>query len=83
MPARRIAGVGSRRRWRAAEAAKEKELLGAIRRRGCIGPAGAALETSLSVSEAEGMLSALASEGHIEVRAEGGRLRYYLWEGDA
>jgi len=83
-PARRVAGTRPRKRARdsAAEAAKEKELLKAIRRRGSIGAAGAALETSLSISEAEGILSELASEGHIEVRAEGGRLRYYLWEGD-
>lgn len=79
-----VGGRTTRRRPKAsaAEAAKEKELLEAIRRRGSIGPAGAALETSLSVAEAEDVLSALASEGHIEVRAEGGRLRYYLWEGD-
>ena len=81
--ARRIGRVGSGRRPTApAAAAKEKELLEAIRRKGSIGPAGAALETSLSVSEAEVVLSELASAGHIEVRAEGGRLRYYLWEGD-
>lgn len=65
-----------------AEAAKEKELLEALKRRGKLTVAGVALETSLTVEEAERMLSALAAKGHLEVRAEHGRLLYSLWEGD-
>jgi capsular polysaccharide biosynthesis protein len=64
------------------EAAKEKELLEALRRRGKLTVAGVALETSLTVEEADRMLSALAARGHLEVRAEYGRLLYSLWEGD-
>ena len=65
------------------EAAKEKELLQALGRRGSLTVAGAALETSLTVEEAERMLSALAAKGHLEVSVEHGRLIYSLWEGDA
>ncbi len=64
------------------EAAKEKELLQALGRRGALTAAGVALETSLSVEEADRMLSALAAKGHLEVRAERGRLLYSLWESD-
>jgi hypothetical protein len=66
-----------------AEAAKEKELLEALRRRGRLTVAGVALETSLTVEEADRMLSALAAKGHIEVKVEHGRLLYGLWERDA
>ena len=66
----------------ATEVAKEKELLEALRRCGALTVAGAALETSLSVDEADGMLSALAAKGHLEVRVERGRLLYALWAGD-
>jgi capsular polysaccharide biosynthesis protein len=65
------------------EAAKEKELLEAIGRRGKLTVAGVALETSLTVGEADRMLSALAAKGHLEVAVEHGRLLYSLWEGDA
>ena len=67
----------------AAEAAREKELLRALASRGELTVAGAALETSLTVEEAERMLSALAAKGHLEVRVARGRLLYSLWEGDA
>jgi hypothetical protein len=63
-------------------AAKEKELLEALRRRGALTAAGVALETSLSVEEADRMLSALAAQGHLEVRVEHGRLLYSFWESD-
>ena len=65
------------------EAAKEKELLEALRRHGKLTVAGVALETSLTVGEADRMLSALAAKGHLEVTVEHGRLLYSLWEGDA
>jgi hypothetical protein len=64
------------------EVAKEKELLEALRRRGALTAAGAALETSLSVEEADRMLSALAAQGHLEVRVERGGLLYSFWESD-
>jgi capsular polysaccharide biosynthesis protein len=64
------------------EAAKEKELLEALGRRGKLTVAGVALETSLTVGEADRMLSALAAKGHLEVAVEHGRLLYSLWEGD-
>ncbi len=65
-----------------AQESKERELLGALARRGELSPALAALETSLSVTEADKMLSDLAESGHVEVRAHDGRLAYALWEPD-
>jgi len=62
------------------EAAKEKELLEALGRQGALTVAGVALETSLTVAEADRMLLALAAKDHLEVRAERGRLLYFLWE---
>ena len=61
---------------------KERELLGALARRGELSPALAALETSLTVAEADRMLSDLAESGHVEVRVHEGRLAYSLWEHD-
>ena len=66
-----------------AEASKERELLEALKRRGELTVAGAALETSLTVEESDRMLSALAAQGHLEVRIEGARMLYSLWRGDA
>jgi hypothetical protein len=65
-----------------AQESKERELLEALARRGELSPALAALETSLSVAEADRMLSDLAESGHVEVRAREGRLAYSLWEHD-
>ena len=59
---------------------KEKELLQALERHGRITAVQAALKTSLSVAEAEEMLSGLANAGHVWVSANGGRLTYALWE---
>ena len=56
----------------------ERQLLEAIERKGEITPARAALETDLSVEEAERALSRLAERGHLDVRVEGGRLVYSL-----
>lgn len=61
---------------------KERELLEALARRGELSPALAALETSLTVDEASRMLSGLAENGHVEVRAHEGTLGYALWERD-
>ncbi len=65
-----------------AQESKERELLGALARRGELSPALAALETSLTVAEADRMLSDLANDGHVEVSAHEGRLGYALWERD-
>jgi hypothetical protein len=64
------------------EAAKEKELLDALGRCGELTAAGAALETSLTVEEAERMLFRLAAKGHLRVRASetGGGLFYSFWQ---
>ena len=80
---RSVAGLLEARAQRPVdEGRKEKELLGALARHGELTPARAALETSLSVAEADRMLSELAKDGHIEVRASEGRLGYALWDRD-
>ncbi|QIN83973.1 hypothetical protein GBA63_15940 [Rubrobacter tropicus] len=56
----------------------EKELLRALERNEEITAARAALETTLSVAEAEKMLTKLAAGGHVEVRAREGHLTYAL-----
>lgn len=57
----------------------ERELLSAIRENdGSITPAEAAMETSLTVREADAMLSELASGGHLAVESEDGSLVYSL-----
>ena len=63
-----------------AENAKERELLKALREHGELTPALAAVETSLTVAEADKMLKELAEGGHLEVRVRGGGLFYALWE---
>lgn len=60
-------------------ASKERELLSAIRDNGgSITPAEAAMETSLTVREADGILSELAGGGHLAVESRGGALFYSL-----
>lgn len=60
-------------------ATKERELLEALREEGGrITPTAAALATSLSVEEADRMLSDLAGGGHLSVEREGGSLVYSL-----
>ena len=61
---------------------KERELLEALRDRGELTPAQAAVETSLSVREADEMLKELAEGGHLEVRVHGGGLSYSLWDSE-
>ncbi|CAN5703317.1 hypothetical protein BH24ACT22_BH24ACT22_17090 [soil metagenome] len=65
---------------RASTASKERELLEALRDRGELTPAQAAIETSLSVSEADDKLKEFVEGGHLEVRVRGGGLFYALWE---
>ena len=58
---------------------KERELLSAIRDNGgSITSAEAAMETPLTVREADAMLSELASGGHLTVETRGGTLLYAL-----
>ena len=58
---------------------KEKELLSAMRdNTGGMTPAEAAMETSLTVSEANEMLSELATGGHLQVESSEGTLVYRL-----
>ena len=58
---------------------KERELLSAIRDSGgSITPAEAAMETTLTVREADKMLSELAGEGHLAVESRNGALYYVL-----
>ena len=58
---------------------KERELLSAIRDNGgSITPAEAAMETLLTVREADGMLSELAAGGHLAVESKEGALFYSL-----
>ncbi len=58
---------------------RERELLEALREHGELTPARAAMETSLSVAEADQMLKDLAAGGHLEVRTRGVGLSYALW----
>jgi hypothetical protein len=62
-----------------ARGSKESELLGALRQWGELTPTRAAMETSLSVAEADEMLRELAEGGHLEVRVRGGAIFYALW----
>ena len=61
---------------------KERELLGALRGREEISPTQAAMETSLTVEEADGMLRELAAKGHLDVRVRGGGIFYGLWRSE-
>lgn len=58
---------------------QERGLLSAIRdNAGSISPAEAALETSLTVREADEMLSGLANDGHLQLESQDGALYYSL-----
>ena len=62
-----------------APVSKDRELLEAMRENGGhITPAEAAMSTSLSVREADELLSELAGGGHLTVEREGGALVYAL-----
>lgn len=77
--ARGVAGLVETRPEPLPQNTKEKELLEALQRRGELTPAQAAMETSLTVAEADGMLADLAAKGHLEVKVRGGGLFYGLW----
>jgi hypothetical protein len=74
----RVSGLPQAGAAQAAAASGEKELLAALERCGSLTPARAALETSLSVAEADRMLSELAAGGYLEVGVEDGRIIYSL-----
>jgi hypothetical protein len=81
--ARGVAGLmESRQEERLPKNDRERELLKALRDWGELTPAQAAVETSLTVREAGGMLKELAEGGHLEVRVHGGGLSYSLWDYD-
>ena len=77
---RGIAGLSDSGTELSAASSKERELLEALREYGELAPARAAMETSLTVSEADEMLKGLAEGGHLEVRVRAGGLFYSLWE---
>lgn len=80
--ARGVAGLTESGSHKPPENEQERELLRAIREHGEITPTQAAMETSLTVSEADAMLKGLTEGGHLQVRARGGGLFYALWESD-
>lgn len=79
-----LAGLAARRsgerRGTSSAGERERELLDALKRHGELTPARAAMETSLTVAEADRKLKELAEAGHLEVRVRGGGLFYALWE---
>lgn len=75
-----VAGLTEYRASSLPENSKERELLEALREHGELSPAQAAMETSLTVSEADTMLGDLAEGGHLDVRVRGGGLFYALWD---
>ena len=77
---RGIAGLSDGPDEPAVASSRERELLGALQRRGELSPAQAAMETSLTVNEADKMLEDLAAKGHLDVKVRGGGLFYGLWE---
>jgi hypothetical protein len=80
---RGIAGLSEGADEPAIEGSGERELLRALQWRGELTPAQAAMETTLTVDEADRMLADLAAKGHLEVKVRGGGLFYGLWEGDS
>jgi hypothetical protein len=63
---RGLTGVSERRTEIAsARSSREKELLEALRREGEVTPARAAMQTSLSLAEADRILQELAEAGHL------------------
>jgi hypothetical protein len=80
---RGVAGLVDTRSEPPAANARERELLEALQSSGELTPAQAAMETSLTVNEADEMLKDLAAKGHLDVRVRGGGLFYGLWESDS
>ena len=80
---RGVAGLSDSPAKPAVANSRERELLEALQRSGELTPAQAAMETSLTVNEADEMLEDLAARGHLDVRVRGGGLFYGLWETDS
>ena len=80
---RGVAGLVDTRSEPPAANARERELLQALQSKGELTSAQAAMETSLTVNEADEMLKDLAAKGHLDVRVRGGGLFYGLWETDS
>jgi hypothetical protein len=80
---RGVAGLSDSPAKPAVASSRERELLEALRRNGELTPAQAAMETSLTVNEADEMLEDLAAKGHLSVKVRGGGLFYGLWETDS
>jgi hypothetical protein len=80
---RGVAGLSERPAQRPVANVKERELLQALQSKGELTPAQAAMETSLTVNEADEMLEDLAAKGHLDVRVRGGGLFYGLWDTDS
>lgn len=78
--ARGVAGLAEARSEPLPGNSKERELLEALRVHGELTPAQAAMETSLTVAEADKMLKELTEGGHLDVRVRGGGLFYALWQ---
>jgi hypothetical protein len=78
--ARGVAGLADSGPSKPLAGDRERELLEALRRGGELSPAQVAMETPLTVSEADEMLGSLAGEGHLRVRISGGGIFYSLWE---
>lgn len=80
--ARGVAGLADSRSELAPKGGKEKELLEALRRRGELTAAQAAMDTSLTVTEADTMFKELVRGGHLDVRVRGGGIFYSLWKAE-
>ncbi len=80
--ARGVAGLVEARSDPLPKNAKERELLETLRQHEEITPTGAAMETSLTVEEADNMLKELATKGHLDVRVRGGGIFYGLWRAE-
>jgi len=75
----RMARMGGNRR---SDREEERELLDALRERGELTPASAAMLTTLTVDGASGILEALTRKGHLEAQARDGSILYTLRERD-
>lgn len=67
---------------RGSRAGGEKEVLNALRERGELTPASAAMLTTLTVDGASDILEALTRKGHLEARVRDGSILYALRERD-